>query len=210
MRNFIFVKLTNFFFNFTYVYFFEMKYFVLALFLNCKNAWVTFILQYGFENWIINVFSNWRHLRQILESQGSILNLKRNYSKSLLPHIQKWASFYFKSDLFSFLFSVLSESKGFTVFQILVILFLSLFQDRHTFILLFFIKLTGFFCFLFKKLFLSLDLLTISLGNSFVTKGISLALTNLVGVKLFNVSILALQNLLNSSSLLTYIWLARP
>ena len=187
-----------------------MKYFVLALFLNCKNAWVTFILQYGFENWIINVFSNWRHLRQILESQGSILNLKRNYSKSLLPHIQKWASFYFKSDLFSFLFSVLSESKGFTVFQILVILFLSLFQDRHTFILLFFIKLTGFFCFLFKKLFLSLDLLTISLGNSFVTKGISLALTNLVGVKLFNVSILALQNLLNSSLLLTYIWLARP
>ena len=32
-----------------------MKYFVLALFLNYKNAWVTFILQYGFENWIIKV-----------------------------------------------------------------------------------------------------------------------------------------------------------
>ena len=44
-------------FSISSAYFFEMKYFV-ALFLNCKNARVTFILQNGFENWTINVFSN--------------------------------------------------------------------------------------------------------------------------------------------------------
>ena len=32
--------------------------FVLAVFLNSKNARVIFIFQNGFENWILNVFSN--------------------------------------------------------------------------------------------------------------------------------------------------------
>ena len=53
----VFVKL--FFFNFPNVHFFEMKCFVLAVFLNCKNAWMIFIFQNGFENWILNVFGNW-------------------------------------------------------------------------------------------------------------------------------------------------------
>ena len=33
-------------------------FFVLAVFLNCKNARVIFIFQNGFENWILNVFGN--------------------------------------------------------------------------------------------------------------------------------------------------------
>ena len=36
-----------------------MKYFVLAVFLNYKNARVIFIFQNGFENWFLNVFGNW-------------------------------------------------------------------------------------------------------------------------------------------------------
>ena len=49
--------LSNFriFFIFPYIYFFEMKYFVLAVFQSCKNAMVIFIFQHGFENWILKV-----------------------------------------------------------------------------------------------------------------------------------------------------------
>ena len=50
--------LKNFIFNFSNVHFLEIKSFVLAVFLNCKNARVIFIFQNGFENWILNVSGN--------------------------------------------------------------------------------------------------------------------------------------------------------
>ena len=90
-------------------------------------------------------------------------------------------------------------------------LLFSFFQERHTFISLIYIKLAGFFWVFFfffrKKWFLRLGLFNYSLESSFVIKRISLALTNLflIGAKLFNVSMLILQNLLKPSLLLTYI-----
>lgn len=97
----------------------------------------------------------------ILEFHASLLYLKKI--------IQTLCCFGFKSELlfiFSqivFIFSIaLSESKGLTVFQNFLLwitfslfkfskYFFSLFQKRHTFIPLFYTKLTGFFCFLFLK-----------------------------------------------------------
>ena len=137
-----------------------MKYFVLAVFLNCKNARVIFIFQNGFENWILNVFGNW-----IVWIKFWNLSFFTIFEKKLFK-----VSAVSDSDVSIFSFSVrfifslntdLSESRfycfpkfliilflTFFFIQILVIFFFCLFQERHSFIPLFYIKLTGFFCFL--------------------------------------------------------------
>ena len=49
-KDLVLPDLTIFFFDFPYVYFVEMKYFVFAVLLNCKNARVIFYISNGFEN----------------------------------------------------------------------------------------------------------------------------------------------------------------
>ena len=92
---------------------FQAKCFVLAAFLNCKNARVIFIFQNGFENWILNVFGKW-----VVCIKFWNFKFLSNIRKEI---IQILCCFRFKSGRFFsirfifFLNTVLLESKGFTI-----------------------------------------------------------------------------------------------
>ena len=79
--------------------------------------------------------------------------LERN-SKSLLFKIWMSSSFHFQLDLFFFwtLISFYCFPKFLIIYNIflfrILVIFFSFFQERHTFIPLFYIKLVAFFCFL--------------------------------------------------------------
>ena len=136
-----------------------------------------------------------------------------------------WVSFHFQSGLFSLWILTCQKQRSYCfrkfliiynifLVQILVISFFNFFQERHTFIPLFYIKVAVSSVFFRKKLFLSLDLFIICLESSFVIKGL-IGSNKLICKRsktmyecLFNVWMLILQDLLNSLSLVTYIWLS--
>ena len=117
-----------------------MKYFVLAIFLNSKNARVSFMFQYGFENWIFNVFGNQIACIKFRISSFFMIFEKELFKVSVVSDFKSECFFIFSPIYFLCEYCLVRELSfhclpkflihNIFLIQILLILFFSLFQER--------------------------------------------------------------------------------